>query len=171
MSILHDDRCTPVLEPHGTAQVRMQRCVVGDSQWFHNILCGPVDLRAFNADQAERPSAAAGNVYLDAAHPSEWDVDMVAAVSVGAAVLEERTDGWYLTMPTSPEWRGAVPRARVTTATLNPAVVPGQRFTLPNGGDIALDRDLVGAVRPEIGVFPGPIEDPTSTPIRIWPRA
>ena len=92
--------------------------------------------------------------------------------AVPGPVLEEKPDGWYLTLTEDEAWRTAHPRALVTSSILGKAVIPNCGFENADGSPLVIDTDYFGRARNAQNPFPGPFEsfqNGTQT-IKVWPK-
>jgi len=141
----------------------------GDHRFYNNLMVAPCNLNVF--DQAALPCFAAGNVFAEGAQPSKFDADAVVETNFDAGVkLEQKSDGWYLTLAEDKSWRGKATRQLVTTALLGKARVPGCAYENADGSALKVDTDYFGKKRDSKKPFPGPFEIPAdgSRSIKVW---
>jgi hypothetical protein len=117
-------------------------------------------------DARERPSMAAGNVYLNGARPLATEE---GAVVVAADPQLQRVEGdgsVLLRLTVAPDWSRAATK-RVTSDLLGKAAVPGVGFANPDGSLIAVDVDYFGKRRATNRPSAGPFEAPGAGPVAL----
>jgi len=183
ISTVELNRETPYHPAHSTVVAGLGRIQGGDNRFFNNVFIGAGDAPAEPAkkddrharvagygtwmyDARERPSVAAGNVYLNGARPSAKEE---GAVVVAADPQVQRTEGEgsvVLRLAVAPEWNRAATR-RITTRVLGKAAVPGVGFVAPDGSSMAVNSDYFGKRRswwwrPAAGPFEAPGTGPVT---------
>ena len=139
------DRCaggryTYYYPAHSTKSLGKAPNLGGDLQWHNNLLLPVAKLEGW--DEPEHP------------------IDLVANTTMPegtTATLEERTDGWYLSLNANC-WQDQTKHKLVTTATLRKPVVTKQAFTNPDGSPIKLNTDYLGIRRKVSNPSAGPFE-------------
>jgi alpha-N-arabinofuranosidase len=169
-----DTRATPFHRAHSTALAGLHtdaaRNDSGDHRLYNNLVIAPCDLRAL--DDSALPCFAAGNVFARGSHAGKFDTGEVLQSDFDPAVrLNEKSDGWYLTLTEDPNWRTDKARKLVTTELLGRAAISGCWFEHPDGSPLRVDTDYFGAARDTGNPFPGPFEKVAGGPreIKIWP--
>lgn len=168
-------RETPFHPAHATAMAGLARIQGGDNRFFNNIFIGGGDEVGNSSggaakdpewrggyglwmyDFREHPVKAGGNVYFNRARPGSQESG--AVVEPGAPMFK-----WNAspdTVSLQAEWgsrlREAV-TARVTTATLGRARVPGLGYENPDGSALEIGLDFLGNPRSKTRPTPGPLE-------------
>lgn len=169
LAIVHDKRATPYHKAHSTELAGRHDCPIGDVRWYNNLLAGQGNLNAY--DNAALPVVADGNVFTQAAQPSKFDSNALVKPHFDAAVkLEQKADGWYLTVAGDKDWREAVKRKQVTTGLLGKALIPNLPFENPDGSPLIIDTDYFGKSRDAANPAPGPFEDLAPDPAtrKVW---
>ena len=164
-------RRTPYHIAHSTEMAGVYTCPVGDVHWHNNILAGRCNMNAFN--KASWPVRSTGNVFAIAAQPSKFEkAALVKSGFDASAKLEERPDGWYLTIVEDEAWGKETKRKLVTTDLLGKATIPKMSFEQPDGSPIQIDTDYLGKKRGADNPFPGPLEISRSgkQTIKVWPK-
>jgi alpha-N-arabinofuranosidase len=142
----------------------------GDHRFYNNLFLGSASLSAL--DQTALPCQAGGNVYLQGARPATFEAAPLVVPEFAAGLkLEQKTDGWYLTLHGDVAWRTAAQGKPVTTATLGRAVIPGCAYENADGSPFQLLTDYFGQNREVAHPFPGPFESlrtGTNT-LKVWP--
>ncbi len=169
----HDKRATPFHKPHTTELAGMhadsETNDSGDHRFYNNILAPPCNLNGF--DNSALPCFAAGNVFTKGTQPSKFDVEPLVKSDFDARVnLEEKSDGWYLTMKADKSWRGEAKCKTVTTDSLGKAKVPDCAFQNADGSPLRIDTDYFGKPRDEKNPTPGPFENPGDgeVTLKVW---
>lgn len=168
-------RETPFHPAHATAMAGLARIQGGDNRFFNNIFIGGGDVVADSPtgaakdpewrggyglwmyDFREHSVKTGGNVYFKGARPGAQESG--AVVEPGAPMFK-----WNAspdTVSLQAEWgsrlREAV-TARVTTATLGRARVPGLGYENPDGSALEIGSDFLGNPRSKTRPTPGPLE-------------
>lgn len=166
-----DGRHTYFYKPHGTVSAGKIESKGGDLRWYNNLLMGQASFG--NWKEFHYPVKYDGNVFLEGAVAASSDkTALTDSIFQPDLQLEERADGWYLSMNVSPDWQKHGKRKFVTTAMLGKAVVPQQEFTDPDGSPLKVSTDYLGKKRKKSAPFPSPIEveKPGKQEWKIWPR-
>ncbi len=165
------DRETPFHKPHSSELAGMARITGGDNRFYNNIFAGPGNLSIY--DDAARGIAAAGNVYLGGARPAKVSADPVHQPDHNPDIrLEERDDGFHLSITLDRDQVMRVKRQVVATDLLGKAQVPQQGFTQPDGLPCRFDRDYFCKPRDPENPFPGPFGKPDENgrmTYKVWP--
>ncbi len=175
VSYRSDTRATPYHKAHTTELAGMHAASAsndsGDHRFYNNLFVAPCRLGALN--DAALPSFAAGNVFTRGTGPSRFDTAALVKPDFEAGVaLEERPDGWYLTLSEDTGWRDEEKRRSVTTALLGKAKVPNLPYENRDGSPLAIVTDYFGRKRDAADPFPGPFESVKTglQTIRVWPK-
>ena len=171
-SRLGDDRTTPVQLPHNTVFAGMhpsKKADSGDHRFYNNLFAAPSDIKAVNGSML--PCFAAGNVFTKGTQPSKFDTNALVLPDFDAGVkLEQKTDGWYLTLVTDKSWRDTAQCKPVTTELLGKAKVPDCAYDNPDGSPLKMTTDYFGNQRNDKNPFPGPSENTLSgAAVKVWP--
>ena len=165
-------RATPVLEPHGTQIASLQKTVPGDDRWYNNLLAGTFSLAGYNG--VKRPVFMGGNIFTKGTQPSKLEPDALVKPGFDPGVkLEQRADGWYLTLAADPAWRDEAKRKLVTTELLGKVQLPDQPYVHPDGSPMKIDTDYFSGKRDPDHPFPGPFETAPEgqKPLKVWPKS
>ena len=167
-----DDRTTPFQPPHGTAIAGMHPSKNGDSgdhRFYNNLFVGNWDGRKL--DKSVLPCFAAGNVFTQGTQPSKFDAASLVVTNFAAGLkLEQKADGWYLTLVADKAWREQAKTKLVTTDLLGQAKVTGCAYENPDGSPLKIDTDYFGKNRNEKNPFPGPFENALAgKAVKVWP--
>jgi hypothetical protein len=168
-----DTRSTPYQPAHGTEIAGLYAAATGDSgddRFYNNVFVAPGGLAALN--RAVLPCFAAGNVFTKGTQASKFDTDPLLLPDFNPGLkLEQKADGWYLTITEDPAWRAAAKGPAVTTELLGQAKVPGCRFENRDGTPINIGTDYFGKPRDAAHPMPGPFEDPGAGEhqLKVWP--
>lgn len=195
------NRSTPYHLPHSTDLLGTTLVYGNDDRWYHNIFIGgqtpdkmygtlhydgaPTSLEKYiervqalgngdveNFEKVKQPVYIDENVYLRGAVPFDREVEKCITDSADAGLyVEDRGDGVYLHI-TLPEEMFAIKAPLISSATLGMTRLTRERFENPDGSDILLDRDLLGAVRGEEAIA-GPLEclKPGENVVCIWKKS
>ncbi len=157
---LGDDRITPFQPPHNTAIAGMYPSANGangDHRFYNNLFAGNWD--GSKLDKSVLPCFAAGNVFTKGTQTSKFDTESLVATNFDAGVkLEQKADGWYLTLRADKSWRKYVEAKLVTTDLLGKAKVSGCAYENPDGSALKIITDYFGNNRDRENPFPGPFE-------------
>lgn len=171
---LGDKRVTPFHKAHTTALAGMHADSAqndsGDCRFYNNLFVAPSNLQAM--DKAALPCFAAGNVFTKGTQPSQFDTEPLVLPEFDAgAKLQQKSDGWYLTLSTDKSWPDAAKCKLVTTALLGKAKVPDCAYENPDGSPLKIAADYFGKKRDNKNPFPGPFEKVSSgqQEIKVWP--
>lgn len=166
-------RSTPYLAPHSTEVTKLGPVAIGDDRWFNNLILGAVDMIPY--DWASMPVIAEDNVYSALAIPlSQERLPRYIVEPFAAPTVSREGDEWHLTIDLPTAAKSRLSCKPVTSDRLGNVVVPrlggpqvtGQQFKLPDGSQLALDTDYLGAARSMIESVVGPFaEFPLE---RIW---
>ena len=100
-----------------------------------------------------------GNVYLDGAKPSKFDLHAVVVPDFDPRLqLVSELGDLYLEMRIDRKWTDQQARKLVTTALLGKAQIPDLPFEQPDGALIRIDTDYFGKKRNQSNPMPGPFE-------------
>jgi alpha-L-arabinofuranosidase len=164
-----DERVTPFHHPHSTELAGMREGDGGDHRFYNNILTAKNSLTKL--EEAILPSFAAGNVFVNEAVPSKFDVEALLKPGFDCGLkLTEEPDGWYLAVSQDTSWRCEVNRKLVTTARLGKTIASSLAYDDLDGSELRIATDYFGKKRDEMNPFPGPFEDVTngSRMIKVW---
>ncbi len=172
-SMVGDNRITPFLKAHDTAIAGMHPCAdghSGDHRFYNNIITAAEDRRK-PINTTMWPCFAAGNVFPKGATPLKFDTAALALPEVDVGVrLEQKDDGWHLTLNTEEEWREKARCQPVTTDLLGKPKVTGGAYENPDASPLTINTDYFGNKRNPENPFPGPLEKPLSgKSVRVWP--
>ena len=170
------DRCAGgrysfIYEPHGTVSIGNYRNMGGDLQWFNNHFGQKASL--VNWDECLLPIRYTGNLFTSGAQPNQRDKSFMDASGFNSDVkLEQRADGWYLSMDVPEEWLETPLCSQVTTELLEKAIIPQQAFTNTDDSPLVIDKDYLGNKRNTRHPYPGPIEVKKSgvQEWKVWPK-
>ena len=174
INVSNDTRHTYFYEPHGTTSAGKVLNVGGDHRWYNNICLGGASLGNWARTTLALPVWYGGNVFAKGAHPAKADKTALVDNDFDPGVkLEEREDGWYLTMNVPEGWIKDIRRRAVTTELLDKAIIPQQRFTNADGSTYRLDTDMLGHKRKMSNPSPGPFEIRKAglQDIKVWPKS
>ena len=169
---LGDDRTTPVQPAHDTVIAVMHPSVKGDSgdhRFYNNLVAAPGDLKVISGSML--PCFAAGNVFTKGTQPSKFDSSPPVLPEVDPGIrLEQKSDGWYLTLATDPAWRATAACKPVTTGLLGEAKITACAYDHPDASPLTITDDYCGHPRPASHPFPGPFENvPDGGMLKVWP--
>ncbi len=172
---LADSRSTPYNAAHSTDIAGMhqnsRRDDSGDHRFYNNLLVATCNLSAI--DNSSLPCFAADNVFTKGTQPSQFDTDALLKSDFDPGIkLEQKPDGWYLTITEDAAWRDEVKRKLVTTDLLGKAKIPNVFYENPDGTPFKIDIDYVGRKRDTGNPFPGPFEVAQSgtQTFKVWPK-
>lgn len=191
------NRSTPYHFPHSTMVAGTVPVYGGDDRWFQNLFIGgqeenrhygtaeyngsPVSLESYieevqslgygDVEQYERvkqPAYIDGNVYLGGAVAFEQEVNCYADNVKAEAKIVTEEDGVYLDI-TLPEEMFTLKGKVITSKDLGMTRITEGRFENRDGGDLAIDSDLVGNVMSET-VIAGPLQNVQAgnNKVKIW---
>jgi hypothetical protein len=170
-----DTRGTPFLVPHSTELAGMfngsAKNDSGDDRFYNNLFVAPSNLNSLN--NTALPCFAAGNVFTTGAQPPKFDTSALAKPDFDPGVkLEQRPDGWYLTITEDKAWSAERTRKLITTELLGKARIPDQLFTNPDNSPLRIDTDYFGHKRDVENPFPGPfaISAGGKQTLKVWPK-
>jgi alpha-N-arabinofuranosidase len=144
----------------------------GDDRLYNNLVAGFCD--ASTLDGSALPCFAGGNVFAGQAQPSKLDASAVVKPEFDVSgYLEQKADGWYLTLDEDAAWRDEANRKPVTTELLGQAKVTGEAFENADGSPIKINTDYFGHKRDATNPYPGPFEIAAGgkRTIKVWPKA
>ena len=152
----------------------------GDSLHEENLICGmkPYDgyptaeayFAQFTPDTVNEkcdryydhlPIYAAGNVYCNGAQPWNQEISPIILKERVSLCLKEKEDGFFLETNLY-ELLPCQPVQLITSQLLGEAFEPEQRFELPDGSELSLDRDYFDAPC-LMELTPGPFRRPDKT--------
>jgi alpha-N-arabinofuranosidase len=169
-----DGRVTPYQLAHRTEFGGLYPAATGDSgdhRFYNNLFVAPCSLQVL--DKTMLPCFAAGNVFTQGTQPAKFDTDPLRLPDFDPGVkLEQKSDGWYLTLAEDRAWRAAAKCQTVTTAKLGQTKVSGCAFENPDGSALRINTDYFGRKRDRQNPFPGPFEKmaDTQTAFKVWPK-
>jgi alpha-N-arabinofuranosidase len=167
-----DNRTTPFQTAHHTRIAGMHASTnsdSGDHRFYNNLFVGDWDGRKL--DKSVLPCFAAGNAFTQGAQPSKFDAAPLVATDLDAGLkLEQKSDGWYLTLATDKSWRAAAKTKLVTTELLGKAQVTGCAYENRDASPLKIATDYFGKKRPVRNPFPGPFENVLAgKAVKVWP--
>ncbi|MCU0786444.1 MAG: right-handed parallel beta-helix repeat-containing protein, partial [Verrucomicrobia bacterium] len=167
-----DKRVTPFQPAHDTAVAGMHPSMdadSGDHRFHNNLFTGHWDGRTL--DKSILPCFSGGNVFTKGTQPSKFDTQALVLSDFDAGVkLEQRADGWYLTLRGDKSWRDQAKAKPVTTELLGTAKVTGCAYENPDGSPLKVDRDYFGKKRDGRNPVPGPFENAfEGADVKVWP--
>ena len=168
--ILLDKRETPFLKPHSTAVVGLHDNPCGDDRYYNNVFAGHTDLSQYDA--ATLPVWMGGNVFLNGAKPSKFEIFPLVQNNFDPALkLAAEADGWYFTMKSDPAWNTLQTRQLVTTELLGRAVIPKAAYENPDGSPLRIDVDYFGGKRNSTNLSAGSFADASvdTHKLKVWP--
>ena len=158
--------------PHETVSTGKAPNPGGDQRWYNNLLVNRASLGKW--DEPGLPIVYGKNLFAAGAHPASDDAcALVDTVFDPDVQLEQRDDGWYLSMNISPDWGGKKEKWEVvTTDLLGKAVAPDLPFVHPDGSRLKLLTDYFGNKRRASNPYPGPIEVKKAgrQQWKVWPK-
>jgi hypothetical protein len=172
-SRIGDERTTPIQLPHSTVFAGMYPSKKGDSgdyRFYNNLFVAPGRLSVL--DTSALQCFNAGNVFTKGTKPSKYDTNALVLPDFSPNLkLEQKTDGWYLTLAQDPSWRDTVKDKLVTTDLLGKAKITGCAYENPDGSPLEIVTDYFGKKRNKKGPFPGPFEKAVEgcRTIKVWP--
>ena len=144
----------------------------GDHRFYNNVFLAPGGLQTI--DTSALPCFAAGNVFTRGTRPSKFDTDTLLKPEFDADMkLEQKPDGWYLTLAADKSWRNETARKLVTTEWLGKAKVSDCAYENQDGSPLRIFTDYFGKKRSEKEPFPGPFEISAAGAhiLKVWPVA
>jgi len=127
---------------------------------------------AYNDGQVGSPCFAAGNVFTHGTIALKFDTNALLKSEFDPGVkLEQKADGWYLTLAEDKSWRNEAVRKLVTTELLGKAKVLNCAFENPDGSPLRINSDCFGKKRNGKTPFPGSFEKPGLgvSLLKVWP--
>ena len=168
-----DTRATPFQKAHSTELAGLHTSSAqndsGDYRFYNNLCVAPCDLHAL--DNSALPCFAAGNVFTKGAQPSKFDTAALVLPDFDAGVkLEQKADGWYLTLADAKAWRTEAKCQLVTTELLGKAKVSDCAYEHPDGSPLRVNTDYFGKRRNKANPTPGPFENPEpgDRQLKVW---
>lgn len=193
------DRATPYHYPHSTDLLGTAPVYGGDDRWYHNIFLGGdsvrehygteqydghttsmeeyiADVRALGWGDVEQyqkvkqPVYIHGNLYLAGAGGFALEQDSLHVEDNPHISIETLGREVYLHIH-MPEEAFAMNGKVITSADLNMARIPEQRFENPDGTEMVIDRDMLGKERAD-KALPGPLQNltPGENCVLVWER-
>ena len=169
-----DRRATPFQPAHGTEIAGLHADSAqddsGDCRFYNNVFLAPGSLQAI--ENTGLPCFAAGNVFTQGTQAATFDTSALMKPEFDAGIkLEQKSDGWYLTLTEDQSWRSEVVRKLVTTQLLGVAKVPNCAYENPDGSPLRINTDYFGNKRNSRNPFPGPFENPGRgvVTLKLWP--
>lgn len=152
-----DARETPFLKPHSTEIAGFHNNPCGDTRFYNNIFVGRTQLSPYN--QSILPVQMDGNVYLGDSKPSKHELQPIVKPDYNPGVeLEEKQEGWYLTINLENPWTKNAKQLLITSKKLGNAIIPQQPFTDRNGNAITIDTDFSNVKRNKVNPSAGSFE-------------
>jgi hypothetical protein len=159
------NRFTPYFLPHSTDIAALTTIFSGDDRYYNNIFVGDEDNKIGNNEykhglqvynNARLPVWISGNIYYNAATPSNKDVNFTndSAFNPGVKLVEKDGNG-YLQISVSQSYFDQH-LEMITTEILGKAKIPKAAFDNPDGTPFKTDMDFLGNRRLESSVFAGP---------------
>jgi alpha-N-arabinofuranosidase len=175
VNLRNDTRETPFHKSHATELAGMHTNSIandsGDHRFYNNIFVAPCNLSVL--DNSALPCFNAGNVFTQGTQPSKFDTGAQVATTFDASIkLEEKSDGWYLTLTEDKAWREEAKCKLVTTGLLGKAKVSDCAYENPDGSLLRVDTDYFGHQRNEENPFPGPFEmnEVSKQTFKVWSK-
>lgn len=169
-----DRRATPFQRAHSTEIAGLHpdspQNDSGDCRFYNNVFLAPDSLQPM--EKSALPCFAAGNVFTSNAPASKFDTSALPHSEFAAGLkLEQKPDGWYLTLAEDNSWREATAHPLVTTKLLGKAKVPDCAYENPDGSPLRLNTDYFGKKRNRNNPFPGPFEISANglQTFKVWP--
>ncbi|MCY2995266.1 MAG: carbohydrate-binding protein [Planctomycetota bacterium] len=169
--IPYDGRKTPFHKAHSTEVVGLADAPGGDHRFYNNLFIAPCNVPEF--DKAKLPCFGGGNVFTKGAQPAKFETGALVKPDFDAGMkLEQKPDGWYLTITADAAWKKDQPRQLVTTELLGKMKIPNLPCENPDGTPLKLDTDYFGHPRDTGNPFPGPLETTQVGPqiLKVWPK-
>ena len=177
-------RSTPFLLPHSVTIAGLTNIAGGDHRFYNNIFVGdggrgdePKNSKSNKNgfglcayDPRDVSIYTGGNVYLHGARPWKNETDAtVRATFHLEPKLVQRENKFSLELKWDGPWQPATNRL-VTTALLGKAKIPNAAYENANGSPLRIDTDYFGNKRNEENPFPGPIENPDTSylKLKVW---
>ncbi|MBB2150661.1 right-handed parallel beta-helix repeat-containing protein [Pedobacter gandavensis] len=152
-----DARETPFLKPHSTEIAGFRNNPCGDTRFYNNIFVGRTQLSPYN--ESILPVQMEGNVYLGDSKPAKQELQPIIKPDYNPGVeLEEKHDGWYLTINLENPWAKEEKQLLITSKKLGNAIIPQQPFTDRSGNAITIDTDFSNVKRNKTKPSAGPFE-------------
>ena len=174
LSYRDDKRVTPFQLAHTTELAGMYPAANGDSgdhRFYNNLFIAPCSLQPL--EKAVLPCFTAGNVFTKGAPASKSDADALRSPDfVPGVKLEQKVDGWYLTLAEDKAWRDEAKCKSVTTDLLGKAKVSGCAYENADGSPLRINTDYFGNRRDQSNPYPGPFEKVAAGEqlIKVWPK-
>jgi hypothetical protein len=177
------NRRTPYHQAHSTALAGLSTTRGGDNRFYNNLFLGgsespaaalgketgPQRVSGYGLwvyDTRELPLETGGNAYYNGARPYSKETKPVTAGARARAEVVEDGGSVYLQLELGQDVERAA-TARVTTALLGKAKVPGLAYENTDGSPVAVDSDFAGKKRKQVNPTAGPFEDPGPGKLRI----
>jgi len=170
---LSDTRSTPFHPAHSTQLAGLYAAGKGDSgdhRFYNNLFLAPCS--GHSLDNAALPCFYGGNVYTMGSAAAKLDPGALLKPNYDVGVkLEQKADGWYLTLAEDKAWRDEAKRQTVTTDLLGKAKVSDCAYENPDGSPLRVSTDYFGKKRDTKNPFPGPFEKISGSEqqIKVWP--
>jgi hypothetical protein len=168
--VIHTEkRETPWHPPHSTTVAGLLKNPSGDDRYYNNLFAQRTDLSVY--DKATLPVFMGGNVFAGGAKPSQHEAKPLVAPDFTAGVtLEEKNNGWQLTLHFDDKWTAARPRQFITAAVLGKAKQPDLPYENADGSPVKIDADYFGRKRDISHPTPGPFEIPGrgELKLKVW---
>ncbi len=168
-----DTRITPFQKAHATELAGMYPAARGDSgdhRLYNNVFIAPGS--GLVLDKAVLPCFYGGNVFTKGTQAAKSDTDALLQPDFEAGLkLEQKADGWYLTLAEDKAWRDDVKRPLVSTDMLGKAKVSDCAYENADGSPLHINTDYFGNQRDGKNPFPGPFEKNADgkRSIKVWP--
>lgn len=161
-----DKRKTPFLKPHSSEIAGFHNNPCGDTRFYNNVFTNQTNLSPY--DQATLPVQMKGNVYLMKSRPSKYEQQPAVKPDYNPGIkIEEKQDGWYLSISLEKQWDAGKKHELITSSQLGKAIIPQQPFTTST---IVFDTDYSGAKRSHANPVAGAFEIKKSgrLEIKVW---
>lgn len=170
-------RETPYHPAHTTVVAGLTNIKGGDCRYFNNVFVGrggqagkETDRFGLSVyDKREYPLITGGNVYYNGAAPYAKETNHLV-MPAGDAHVKLAADTDPVTLEFSLPGLTRAESARVTTAVLGKAKVPGLPYENADGSSLKIDADYFGKARSETKPTPGPFETPKSGRLTLSTR-
>ena len=173
-SYRNDNRATPFHRAHSTELAGLHADNAqndsGDHRFYNNLFLAPCS--GHSLDNAALPCFYGGNVYTKGSAAAKLDPGALLKPNCDVGVkLEQKADGWYLTLAEDKAWRDEAKRQTVTTDLLGKAKVSDCAYENPDGSPLRVSTDYFGKKRDTKNPFPGPFEKISGSEqqIKVWP--
>ncbi|HAQ19266.1 MAG TPA: right-handed parallel beta-helix repeat-containing protein [Prolixibacteraceae bacterium] len=170
------NRFTPYFLPHSTDMRALTTILSGDDRFYNNIFVGPGDKTSRNNEykhglesynKAKLPVWMSGNVYYNAAKPSDKDLNALnnSTFNPGVKLMAEGESGYLFLTYVQSFYNHQV--QMITTELLGKAKISKAAFDNPDGTPLKIDMDFFGKKRSDSNLSAGPFENPGKGEIKL----